>query len=226
MQSKPFTWSWSALESFETCPKKHYHLRIAKDVVEPEGPALAWGRQAHTALENRVMKGTPLPAQFAMWEGYGAYISGLREQGAQVKAEVKHCLTSELAPTTYFGKDAWVRGASDVEVTRGRAMWVFDWKTGKLKPESGQLRLHTALVMQANPGIQKVSTAFVFLPDNAIVSEQFTRADLPKLWGEFLPRVKAMEQAVVSQTFQPRPSGLCKRHCPVVSCPHHGRGSY
>ena len=167
-----------------------------------------------------------MPAKFAMWEGYGAYMDGLKAKGHQMAAEVKHCLTAEFQPTTYFGKDAWVRGASDLEVTRGHSMWVFDWKTGKAKPESGQLRLHTAIVMEANPAIKWVTTAFVFLPDNVIMSEQFSRNDLPKLWGEFLPRVKAMEQAVVTQTFQPRPSGLCKRYCPVVSCPHHGKGSY
>jgi hypothetical protein len=32
-----------------------------------------------------------------------------------------------------------------------------------------------------------------------------------------------MEDAWRSEVFNPRPSGLCKRYCDVVSCVHNGR---
>ena len=34
-------WSWSSLQSFETCPRRHYLTKISKEVVEPTTSALA-----------------------------------------------------------------------------------------------------------------------------------------------------------------------------------------
>ena len=37
---KPITWSYSNLSLFQQCPKKYYHLRVAKDFKEPESEAM------------------------------------------------------------------------------------------------------------------------------------------------------------------------------------------
>ena len=40
---KPFAWSYSRLKNFEVCPKRHFHVDIAKDFREEEGESLVWG---------------------------------------------------------------------------------------------------------------------------------------------------------------------------------------
>jgi hypothetical protein len=44
---------------------------------------------------------------------------------------------------------------------------------------------------------------------------------LPVLQG-ILRRVQRMEDAIIADTFQQRPSGLCRNWCPVRKCPHCG----
>ena len=51
---KPFAWSYSRLKNFESCPKRHWHLDIQKDIKEEEGEALLWGNVVHKALADRV----------------------------------------------------------------------------------------------------------------------------------------------------------------------------
>ena len=44
-----------------------------------------------------------------------------------------------------------------------------------------------------------------------------TKAEIPKVWQEFLPRVQRMEDAWASEHFPARPSGLCP-WCQVNDC--------
>jgi hypothetical protein len=50
---------------FQQCPKKYYHLRVAKDIVEPKSEQMLYGTVAHKAAEDYVRDGTPLEPQFA-----------------------------------------------------------------------------------------------------------------------------------------------------------------
>src|SRR5687767_823363 len=58
---KPFAWSWSKIKNFEVCPKRHYHIDVAKDIKEPESDELQYGDTVHAILEQRVGRGTTLP---------------------------------------------------------------------------------------------------------------------------------------------------------------------
>jgi hypothetical protein len=48
--TKPFAWSYSKLKNFEACPKRHYHVDIAKDFKEADSEALLWGNRVHKGL--------------------------------------------------------------------------------------------------------------------------------------------------------------------------------
>jgi hypothetical protein len=72
---KSFAWSYSKLKNFETCPKRHWHLDIQRDIKEPEGEALLWGNAVHKALAERVEKNTPLPKTMAEYEKWAERIT-------------------------------------------------------------------------------------------------------------------------------------------------------
>ena len=44
-------WSYSALTSYETCPKRYQLTRVTKQVTEPQTEATRWGNEVHKALE-------------------------------------------------------------------------------------------------------------------------------------------------------------------------------
>ena len=209
-------WSYSALTSFETCPRRHYLTRIAKKVVEPESEAIKWGNRVHAAMEAYLLFGTDLPAGM---EQFAALAGKIKAKGAEpdasIEAERKVCLNDSYKPVTYFAKDAWVRGVLDLSVKKRSKLFVGDWKTGKPKPASDQLKLFAALAMETDPEVEEVVTAFIWLQPGTLTIDRFTREDLPGIWQEFIPRVARLQHAVTADKFPPRPSGLCRNWCPV-----------
>jgi len=61
-------WSYSSLGLFQQCPRKYYHLRVAKDIKEPETEAILYGKRVHEAAEFYIGKGTPLPPPFEQFK--------------------------------------------------------------------------------------------------------------------------------------------------------------
>jgi dipeptidyl aminopeptidase/acylaminoacyl peptidase len=62
-------WSFSSLKTFSTCPKKFYHIRVAKDIKEPEGEQAMYGKIVHEAAERYVRDGTPIDAYLTLPRG-------------------------------------------------------------------------------------------------------------------------------------------------------------
>lgn len=208
----PPPWSYSSLTAYETCPKRYYLTRVSKEIKEPGTDATKWGVEVHTALEYRVKDGTVLPESMQKWEPSCARILSY---GGDVFTERQYALTQDFRPTGWFDKDAWVRGIVDVGVLLGDRAVVLDWKTGKPKTDSDQLKLFAAFVMHSEPQIDRVSTSFVWLAHKKVTKEKFTRADISTIWQGFLPRTRRLELAYERDKWEAKPSGLCKNWCPV-----------
>ena len=48
------TWSYSNLSLYQQCPKKYFHLKVAKDVKEPPSDALTFGNEIHKIAQEYV----------------------------------------------------------------------------------------------------------------------------------------------------------------------------
>lgn len=205
-------WSYSVLTAFETCPRRYKLTKVTKEVVEPQTEATIHGNAVHKALELNVAKGTPLPDKFKQYEPFTQAV--IRSEGVK-RAEMKFGLTKQLTPTTFFAKDVWLRGVFDLVVERPKTAIILDWKTGKPKPDSDQLKLFAAAAFTLMPRLETVRTGFAWLAHNKLDTETFTKDDVPELWSEFKPRVARINIAVENDQFPPKPSGLCKNWCPV-----------
>ena len=58
-------WSYSSISLFKQCPKKYYHLKVAKDYVEPQSQAMSYGTIVHKAAEKFVRDDVDIPEKFA-----------------------------------------------------------------------------------------------------------------------------------------------------------------
>ena len=125
--SDAFSWSYSVLKNWETCPKRYYHYNVAKDVKEPETDQLREGNQLHKHFENRVKTQTPLPLGYKQYE---PLLAKLIAAPGETYAEQKLALTSSFTPTTFFGKGAWFRTVIDFTKINGKIATVVDYKTG------------------------------------------------------------------------------------------------
>lgn len=218
-----FAWSYSQLKNWETCPKRYFHYNVNKDVVEPETDQLREGNALHKHFENRVKSKTPLPLGYGQYESLLARIIGAP---GVIYAEQKLAMTSSFTPVTFFGKGAWFRTVADCTKINGDTAAVLDWKTGKPSQDITQLQLMAATIFCHQPEIQRVNAALVFVNHDKVEPAHFVRANLTEIWGDILPRVKLVERARASMEYPPKPSGLCKKYCAVVSCPYHGKGAY
>jgi len=217
------SWSYSSLTSFEQCPKRYFHVRVAKDVPDPPGEEAKWGQTVHKHLELRVKDQTPLPQVLAHLEPMMAKI--LATPHDEIHAERQYCFNAYFKPVDWWSKDAWLRSVVDLELRKGDKALLLDHKTGRRKPDNDQLRLFAAVVLTRDKYLSKVTTGFLWLKDNTIDSETFTRDDVPTIWQDYLSRVARLGHAHESGTWIPKPSGLCKAWCPVGKkrCQYCGR---
>ena len=205
-------WSYSSLTAFETCPRRYYLTRVAKKVKEPPTEATIWGNKVHNALEDRVKLKKPLPEGMDQWERLASKFD--RPKG-RVFTETRYTFTRNLKPCDWGDKQAWMRGIIDLGVDGGEKAVLFDWKTGKVRAESDQLKLFAAFHLLDKPYAQTVRTGFIWLNHNKMTRKTFTREDLPGILEEFMTRSQRLESAVEKDRWIPRPSGLCRAWCPV-----------
>lgn len=225
-KGRAWSFSYSKLKNWRTCPRRHYHCDVAKDVPEEKSEALTWGNAVHEAMAARIAGTAPLPDDMQDFEQWAARVN-LDIPGAVTTAEHQLAMSAEFKPTTWFGRDTWIRAKLDVlQIIPAGAFDVasiIDWKTGRVEDGSEQLGIAASIVFAHFPNVQKVRTRFVFLKEDADGTEDFTRHDLQIMWGRLLPELDRMKAASETNNYPPKPSHLCKRFCPVASCEHHGK---
>lgn len=218
---KPFAWSYSKLKNFETCPKRHWHIDIQKDVREEESESLTWGNYVHKSLAQRISSNKPLTPDIIDLEKWALRL--LNTPG-HILVEQKLAITTEFSPCGFFDGNAWFRTVGDVIKINGSVGLVADWKTGKILEDSCQLALAAACVFAHYPEVMVVRSKFIWLKQDAETTEDFRREDMPSFWKSVWPRIAALKQAAETNNYPPKPGGLCRRWCPVRQCPHYGEG--
>lgn len=218
-----FAWSYSRLKNYETCPRKHWEVDIKKAYREAKTPQLKWGDQVHDAFKKRFTTGLPLPDDMRAWEPMCAEIE--RTPGTTL-VEQQLAIKRDFTPTAYFGNDVWFRTVIDVAKISLPVAAAIDWKTGEIKSDSVQLALSAQAVFSHYPDVMAVHTEFRWLKFGDVREpELYERSSMATLWRGLLPRVAAMEVSHIQQVYPPKPSGICVKHCPVRTCPFHGKGN-
>ena len=91
------TWSYSSLKTFEQCPKKYFHLKVIKDVKDEGSEATVYGQEVHTAAEEYIRDGVPVPAKFKFVEPTLEALSNIEgEKHCEMKLGLKLVGTTTL----------------------------------------------------------------------------------------------------------------------------------
>ena len=225
-----FPQSHSSLGVFETCPRQYEAKYITKEVKFVQGAAAAWGDKAHMALEAYMLsnRAQPLPPEMAHYQRWGDWVLDRAAQsGGQLIVERKSAVTKDKRPTEYGDRKGYIRGKIDVTIVypSARLAEVFDWKTNdKIKNDATQLKLYNGFAL-TDYDVDCVRSGYVWLKhENVSPPVMSTRADLAAIWGEFDHKYDRLADAYARGVFPPRPNGLCKAYCDVLSCPHNGKG--
>lgn len=216
-------WSFSALKTFQSCPKKYYHLKVVKDVKEQQSEIMLYGIDAHKAAELYIANNQELPGKY---EFMRKQLDKLKALDGDKYCEFKFGLTKEMQPCDFFGSDVWLRGAIDlliVNTEKGIARMI-DYKFGKSKnADMSQLQLMSLAVFKMFPEVKKVKAGLLFCAEDKMMPIQYEQSNAPTMWMDWLPEVARLEAAYENNVWNPNPSGLCKAWCPVVSCVHNGK---
>lgn len=214
-------WSYSKLKAFETCPKQFYHCNVLKEFPFEETEAMRYGTEFHKAAEEFVRDGVEIPKKF---EFATKVLTSLRDRSGQKLCERKLGLTENLDPCDFFAADVWFRGIADLIILNGDKATVVDYKTGKSAryADPGQLELMSLTVFAHYPEVKTVRAGLLFVIANAMVKGKYTEFNKDELWRKWLAKHGAMKKAFETNVWNPRPSGLCRKHCPVVECAHNG----
>jgi len=221
---QPKAWSYSALTQYETCPKQFWHYRIKRDYKDAGNDTSKYGEMVHKSFKEYIFDNRPLPLSIKhMAEFVDPYKHGKFQQKY---GELQLAINAEFRPTGWFDKDVYCRAIVDFLGTTDDVALVVDWKTGKMKPdeEATQLSLTGVMVMLHDPDINTVVLRYVWTQHKGKHTQFIVkRSQIPAIWNRLAPRLKRYQEAHKRDDFPANPSGLCRKYCPITSCPHNGQ---
>lgn len=217
-------WSFSSIKAYEQCPRKFFHLKVVRDYKEPETEAILYGKEFHKAAELYVKGEAPLPPQFNFVK---STLDNLIRMPGDKLCEYEMGLTADLRPCGFKDPEVWWRGVADLVIIdreSGEAR-VVDYKTGKSAKyaDSGQLELMALAVFKHFPEIRKVKAGLLFVVCNEFIKSSYMVDEQDKMWQKWVRDYDRMKASYTNDVWNPRPSGLCRKHCVVTTCPHNGR---
>jgi hypothetical protein len=220
-----FTWSYSSIGLFDQCPKKYYHLRVAKDVVEPETEHLTYGKMVHEAAENYIKSDTPIPEKFAF---IAPILDILRAIPGRKYCEHKMGLTEDLEACGFFDKNVWFRGVADLLIVQDDLAHIVDYKTGKSAQyaDTKQLELMALAVFKHFPLVERVKAGLAFLVCEEFVKAHYIKHDAPEKWLQWIQQTDKLAAAHENGVWNAKPNFTCRKFCPVKDCEHNGKGHY
>lgn len=211
-------WSYSSIKTFEQCPKKYFHLRVAKDVKDEPGEAADYGTAVHLAAEEFIRDGKPIPEKFA-------YIRPVVERLAALPgdkmAELKLGIRKDYSPCGFFDKDVWWRGIADLLVIDGHRAWCVDYKTGKSAryADTKQLDLLAGAVFSHFPEVTKIKSSLIYVVSGELIPKTHVITERSQYLSVFDQQIDQLDAAMENGVWNPKSGPLCG-WCPVTSCDH------
>jgi len=215
------TWSYSNLNLYQQCPKKYYHLRIAKDIKEAPSDAIAFGNKIHKIAQEYIESDKPIPAEYV--DAMQPSLDKLKNMSGQKLCENKLGLTIDLKPCGFFDKNVWWRGIADIIILQDDKAFTVDYKTGKKSQYADlkQLEILSLALFKHYPHIKKVKAGLMFFFADDFVKADYSADDQEQLWGPWVSDVGLLEDSVNSGVWNAKPNFTCRGYCPVTSCDHN-----
>lgn len=214
-------WSYSSIKTFEQCPKKYYHLKVAKDVKDDPGEAAIYGTDVHKAAEDFITLGHPIPDKYALIRPVVERLAALPgDKFAELKLGVRK-VDGGYEPCGFFDKDVWWRGIADLLIISGERAWCVDYKTGKNAKyaDKKQLDLLAGAVFAHYPQVTSVKSALIYVISGELIKKRHYATRQAEYLSVFDEQLDQLEAAMDNGIWNAKTSGLCA-FCPVTSCEH------
>lgn len=227
-KGRPFSWSLSALQAYELCPRKYAAARFYYTTPYVESEAARWGNRVHKAAEdyiNILARRTPAKRlDDTALAPVLSYVDAMFGAGLKPVAELEVTLNEQMKSVGWWDGDAWLRLKVDVVVPAGNTIFIYDWKTGRPKDDPDQLKLYIAAMHTAGHLAKVYDGRLIWLKDGTTsgLGGPIGVKEIPNIWEGFLPRVRRIQLAWEREQFPARRNFLCRKWCEVKDCPHCG----
>jgi hypothetical protein len=214
-------WSYSSIKTFEQCPKKYFHLKIAKDVKDDPGVAADYGTAVHLAAEEFIRDGKPIPDKFGYIRPIVERLAALPgEKHAELKLGLRKT-NSGYEPCDFFDDKVWWRGIADLLVIDGHRAWCVDYKTGKSAryADTKQLDLLAGAVFTHFPEVNKIKSSLMYVVSGELIPKTHVITERSQYLSVFDSQLEGLEAAMDNGVWNPKSGPLCG-WCPVVDCAH------
>ena len=212
-------WSYSSIKTFDQCPKKYYHLKVAKDVKDTAGPEADYGTQAHEAAEHYIKHGTPIPGKFKIMR---PVVEALAQFPGEKHTEIELGVSNKggrLNPCGFYDKDAWYRGIADLLIVNGDEGYLVDYKSSKNAKYADlkQLDLLAGAVFAHFPELKTLKSALIFVVSNEFVNKEHSSMHKMAYFEHVRFDLERLETALKTGVWNAVAGPLCG-WCPVKTC--------
>lgn len=221
----PQAFSFSALKSYENCPRKFSEVNVYRNYADVfTSPKGDYGDRFHKAAESYIksVASAVLPDEFAFAK---PLLDTLARLPGEKLTEYKMGITHDGTPVRWNSPDRWFQGIADlVIVGDSPTARCVDYKAGDVKyADTDQLELMSLLLFAQYPHVQKVKGALLFVLGGHLRKRDVTREEAPAITQKYRERHARIIASHAANNWPAKESGLCKKHCAVTSCPHNGR---
>ena len=207
--------SHTLMNTFEICPHQMFRRYIAKDLPVEKTDAMEAGSRVHKALEERLRRKIPLPADLQRLE---CFVSPLDQ--VQCQPEQKLGVNVLGRPVDFFADDVFLRGVLDAAFLLATDTAILlDWKTGKPREDAFELELGALLLQAHRPEVTNLYGQYVWLRQGRR-GRLHNLSDTKRTWA----RVQAYANEIDNARYSKTPGPLCG-WCPVEDCEHNRRAA-
>lgn len=213
--------SYSSISKFETCPRQYWHTYIKKDTVFEQSEQAAYGSEMHNFIDAAV-KGTQ---EFTpRYEFLKPIVTQLKSIPGTLYTEYALAFHQDWSKTTWGDKTSFIKGKSDATIFHPTEpkIKIFDWKfAGKVEPSKYQLEMDmfALLHFKAHQDIEMINSGLIWLKTPGPESKfAYNRSNLPELEDTIMHKIERIEDAIASNNFPMKKSGLCYGWCPAHNC--------
>jgi hypothetical protein len=214
-------WSYSSIKTFEQCPKKYFHLKVAKDVKDEAGEAADYGTAVHLAAEEYIRDGKPIPEKYAYMRPIVERLDAMPgTKHAEMKLGIRKT-SSGYEPCDFFAKDVWWRGIADLVIINGWKARCVDYKTGKSAryADTKQLDLLAGAVFLHFPEVMRIKSSLLYVVSGDLVAKTHVVTERSQYLSVFDRQLDQLEGCIDSGIWNARSGPLCG-WCPVTDCEH------
>ena len=200
----PFSWSYSKLSLYESCPRK-YKFRYIDNIPSPKHPAAERGTNIHQGVEDYLHHKTEaMPPEVVDFEHI---IAEVRTFKPQIEHKISFDMNWELTPWS----GAWGKSVVDSLYLAKQAVELQEWKSGKIyNDHQDQRKLYAALGLLLHPTADKATIRTYYFDQKKLIKLELVRDDTQEIFDEFSQRVYFM---TTDDEMAPRPGWYCQ-FCP------------